>query len=54
MTFENSTSALERCAYLLSRIADSVGRVILALMVFLITMDVVLRYFFNRPIKGSY
>lgn len=38
----------------MSRIADSVGRVVLALMVLLVTLDVVLRYFFNRPIKGSY
>ena len=45
---------MERFANPLSRIADSVGRVTLALMVLLITLDVVLRYFFNRPIKGSY
>jgi len=45
---------LERFANPLSLTADSVGRVTLALMVLLITLDVVLRYFFNRPIKGSY
>jgi tripartite ATP-independent transporter DctM subunit len=33
---------------------DRIGRGILALMVLLITADVILRYFFNRPIKGSY
>ncbi len=51
---ENSARSLEKFANPLSRIADSVGRAILALMVLLITLDVVLRYFFNRPIKGSY
>ena len=50
----NSARSLEKFANPLSRIADSVGRAILALMVLLITVDVVLRYFFNRPIKGSY
>jgi tripartite ATP-independent transporter DctM subunit len=45
---------LEKTTHPLSRIADSVGRVVLALMVLLVTLDVVLRYFFNRPIKGSY
>ena len=33
---------------------DRAGRVVLALMMLHITVDVVLRYFFNRPIKGSY
>ena len=54
MILESSVRSLERFANPLSRIADSAGRVILALMVLLITSDVVLRYFFNRPIKGSY
>ena len=31
-----------------------IARVVVALMVALITSDVVLRYFFNRPIAGSY
>jgi len=54
MILENSARSLERFANPVSRMADSVGRVIIALMVLLITLDVVLRYFFNRPIKGSY
>ena len=54
MITEQSGLFLDKFANPLSRIADSVGRVILALMVVLITLDVVLRYFFNRPIKGSY
>jgi tripartite ATP-independent transporter DctM subunit len=54
MFLENAARALDRVALPLSRIMDSIGRGILALMVLLITLDVVLRYFFNRPIKGSY
>ncbi len=54
MPIEKAVRVLERISYPLSRAMDGVGRVILALMVLLITTDVVLRYFFNRPIKGSY
>lgn len=54
MTVERAGRFLEKTTHPLSRIADSVGRVVLALMVLLVTLDVVLRYFFNRPIKGSY
>ena len=51
---QNTARAIERVVKPVSRIADGAGRVILAVMVVLITVDVVLRYFFNRPIKGSY
>jgi len=54
MALENITRALDRVAVPLSRFMDIIGRAILALMVLLITLDVILRYFFNRPIKGSY
>ena len=54
MTLRNTAEAIEKVANPLSRVVDSVGRVILALMVLLISVDVVLRYFFNRPIRGSY
>ena len=54
MTVERAGRFLEKTTHPLSLIADSVGRVVLALMVLLVTLDVVLRYFFNRPIKGSY
>jgi tripartite ATP-independent transporter DctM subunit len=50
----SAAHAIERIVSPLSRIAESAGRVVLAVMVLLITVDVVLRYFFNRPIKGSY
>lgn len=45
---------IERVVNPISAIMDSVGRVVLASMVLLITIDIVLRYFFDRPIKGSY
>lgn len=54
MTLEKTAQSLEGVARPLGRIFDSIGRVTLALMVLLITLDVVLRYFFNRPISGSY
>lgn len=54
MSLENAARALDRVVVPLSRLMDRIGRGILALMVLLITLDVVLRYFLNRPIKGSY
>jgi len=51
---EEIAGAIELVTNPVSRIADGLARVVLALMVLLITLDVVLRYFFNRPIKGSY
>lgn len=54
MSLENAAQTLDRFAVPLSRFMDRIRMGILALMVLLITADVVLRYFFNRPIKGSY
>ena len=54
MSLPNAARAIERVAGPVSRIAFGAGRVVLAAMVILITADVVLRYFFNKPIKGSY
>jgi tripartite ATP-independent transporter DctM subunit len=54
MFAEKMVRILERVYSPLSRAMDVVGRAILACMVLLITSDVVLRYIFNRPIKGSY
>lgn len=38
----------------ISRVAHSVGAGVLAVMMFFTTLDVTLRYFFNRPIMGSF
>ena len=54
MFAEKMVRILERVCNPLSRAMDVVGRVILALMVLLISSDVVLRYVFNRPIRGSF
>jgi len=54
MSMNDTARAIERIVRPVSRIADGAGRLILAVMVLLITVDVVLRYFFNKPIKGSY
>lgn len=54
MGAEKAARAIERIANPLSRVVDSVGRGVLAVMMLLIAADVVLRYVINRPIKGSY
>ncbi len=54
MELTHTARGIERVTDPISIILDSAGRVILALMVTLISLDVILRYFFNRPIKGSY
>ena len=54
MITEKLAHSLEKFANPFSHVADGVGRVTLALMVILITADVILRYFLNSPIKGSY
>lgn len=54
MDLDKVTHGMERAINPVCNICDMVGRAILVLMVFLVTTDVVLRYFFNRPIKGSY
>ena len=54
MTPEHSARAIDRYTGPVIRLTEQAGRLALLLMVVLITVDVVLRYFFNRPIKGSY
>ncbi|MDP2917002.1 MAG: TRAP transporter large permease subunit, partial [Dehalococcoidia bacterium] len=56
-----STTAFNRIARWLERIAGSLGwwfngagAAILAVMMVLVTVDVCLRYFFNRPLSGTY
>ncbi|MDP2916793.1 MAG: TRAP transporter small permease, partial [Dehalococcoidia bacterium] len=56
-----STTAFNRIARWLERIAGSLGwwfngagAAILALMMGLVTVDVCLRFFFNRPLSGTY
>lgn len=52
---------LVKCAQLIekfsnpaSRIVNSVGAIVLAIMMFIVALDVSLRYIFVLPIKGSY
>jgi TRAP-type C4-dicarboxylate transport system permease small subunit len=52
---------LDKCAHFIGRVADPVARYLnfiamlfLAAMMVLTGVDVGLRYFFNRPISGSY
>jgi tripartite ATP-independent transporter DctM subunit len=51
---EKLVRILERICNPLSRAMDVGGRIVLAAMVIMITADVILRYAFNRPIKGSF
>lgn len=54
MILGKTARAMDRIAVPLTRFMDIIGQSILALMALLITLDVILRYFFSRPIKGSY
>lgn len=54
MILDSTARSLDRFANPVSRISDYIGQVILVLMVLLITIDVIMRYFFNLPLKGSY
>jgi TRAP-type transport system small permease protein len=50
----NFVSKCERVVYPLSAVLNGIGLFFLALMVLFITVDSVLRYFFNSPIQNSY
>ncbi len=54
MWFNKAAQSLSRIAYPVSRIMNSVGVSILAVMMLLTAADVTLRYLFNRPITSSY
>lgn len=45
---------LDNTVYGISRVFNTIGVTILMLMMFLITVDVCLRYIFNSPIEGAY
>lgn len=51
---EQIVSKLYKCVNPFAHSLIIVSRLVVALMVALITLDVILRYFFNRPIAGSY
>jgi len=51
----NSTAhILDRMIYGVSRIFNIIGVTVLMLLMFLVTVDVCLRYIFNSPIEGVY
>ncbi len=54
MELSKPARSLSRAFYPVSRIMNSVGVGFLAVMMFLTTADVILRYVFNRPITGAY
>lgn len=52
--FERSVGTLEKCVYKLNSFFHKISAVLLFLLMFLTTADVIGRYFFNRPITGVY
>lgn len=54
MGLNKAYRTLERVVSRISRGANSAGAGVLVVMMLLITMDVLLRYFLNRPVKGSF
>ena len=51
---DKTAHLLDRTVYGVSRVFNYIGVTILMLMMFLITVDVFLRYIFNSPIEGVY
>jgi TRAP-type C4-dicarboxylate transport system permease small subunit len=49
-----SYSSFERTISRISRFLNGIGAGILVLMVLMVVVDVSLRFFFNRPVEGSY
>ena len=54
MWLDKAYHTLERVVSCVSRLAHGAGASVLVMMMLLITMDVFLRYSFNRPLKGSF
>ena len=51
---ERVTVILEKVTYMVNNVTHKVSSLILFLLMFLTTADVVGRYFFNKPITGTY
>ena len=54
MSLNRAAQSLSKTVYPASRIINGIGVSILAVMMFLTSADVILRYVFNRPISGAY
>lgn len=44
----------DRTVYFISRVFNTIGVIVLMMMMFLVSVDVCLRYVFNSPIEGVY
>lgn len=53
MGWDKTVGLLEKISFSITRFINGVGVFFLAAMMIIITLDVVLRYFFNAPIAGS-
>ncbi len=54
MGFRTTYSYFERTIGRISRFVNGIGAGILVLMVLMVVVDVSMRFFFNRPVEGSY
>lgn len=54
MGLDKAYRGSERVISRISRVANSAGAGVLVVMMLLIVIDVLLRYFFNRPVKGVF
>ena len=53
MWLRRSADIIEKISYPTSRIVNIVGAIVLAMMMFLVAVDVTLRYTIDLPVKGS-
>ncbi len=54
MESRTTYSHFERLVSLVSRFVNSIGACILVIMMLVVVVDVSMRFFFNRPIEGSF
>ena len=53
MGLDKTAGLLEKISFSVTRFINAIGVFFLAVMMIIITLDVILRYFFNSPIDGS-
>ena len=53
MGLDENIGVLEKISFSVTRFINAIGVFFLAVMMIIITLDVILRYFFNSPIDGS-
>lgn len=54
MNPSGASGTADKILHLLSRVLSNIAMIILLIMMLLVTADVILRYFFNTPVRGSF